>query len=194
MTVKIQNRTIQLIGRIAVLSLVGLTTACTFNFEVTTQRTALENQVMGSYKELEDDLVLMSAVRAPKAGVAVSQNRQRALDARQNQDFNRDDLDELKSKGVVGETNDGTIVVVSKGGGSAAGGIDPALVATIVDEENRDREVIWRRIIESNQNLSAKDLPDVRKTYAKMQREAAQPGHWYQDETGAWVQRPGASQ
>lgn len=31
---------------------------CAFNFDVTSQRTALENQVMGSYKELEDELVM----------------------------------------------------------------------------------------------------------------------------------------
>lgn len=174
--------------RFAGLAVAALTQACTFNFEVTTQRTALENQVMGSYKELEDDLVLMSAVRAPKGGAAASPYRQRALDARQNQDFNRDDLDELKTLGVLGETNDGTVALLPKNV-AKVDAKDANLAATLVQEENRDREVIWRRIIESNQNLSMKDLPEVRKTYAKMQRESASTGHWYQDEAGGWMQR-----
>ena len=33
-------------------------TSCSFNFELTSQRTALENQILGNYKELDDDLIV----------------------------------------------------------------------------------------------------------------------------------------
>src|SRR5688572_5441341 len=124
----------------------AITSSCTFNFEVTSQRTALENQVMGTYRELEDDLVLISAVRAPKAGAAVSPHRQRALDAKQNQDFNRDDIDELKTIGVLGETAGGTVALLPPSIGKAADSAAARLAAQLVVEENRDREVIWKRI------------------------------------------------
>jgi uncharacterized protein YdbL (DUF1318 family) len=166
-------------------------TACTFNFEVTTPRTALENQIMGSYKELEDDLILVSSVRSggKQASAEMAPGKRRALDARENQEFNRDDIDELKDKGIVGETATGTVAILPKASGD---GKDLRLAQQLVPEENRDREDIWKRIIESNENLSAKDLPEVRRTYAKLQRETARPGQWVQDEGGNWMRKEGA--
>lgn len=177
--------------RLLMLLFLPLFTACTFNFEVTTPRTALENQVMGSYKELEDDLILVSSVRAgaKQAKVDMTPGRRRALDARENQEFNRDDIDELKDKGVIGETSGGVVAMLPKAAGEAK---DVHLAQVLVAEENRDREDIWKRIIEANENLSAKDLPEVRRTYAKLQRDTARAGQWVQDEGGNWVKKPGA--
>ncbi len=165
--------------------------ACTFNFEVTTPRTALENQIMGSYKELEDDLILVSSVRAgaKTAQADMVPGKRRALDARENQEFNRDDIDELKDKQIIGETAGGTVALVPKAEGE---GKDLKLAQVLIAEENRDREDVWKRIIEANENLSAKDLPEVRKTYAKLQRDSARPGQWVQDESGNWTKTPGA--
>lgn len=175
------------------MMLLGLAAAgCSFNFELTSQRTALENQVMGSYKELEDDLLLISAVRGTKTTPTnVSPHKQPALDAKQNQDFNQDDIDELKSLQILGETNNGMMTTLpgSVGAAKEASSANIKLANQLVGEENRDREVIWKRIIDSNENLSAKDLPAVRKTYAKMQRESASPGQWFQDESGSWVKK-----
>lgn len=174
----------------ALFALVMALAGCTFNFELTTQRTALENQVMGAYKELDDDLILVSSVRGGKqAKTEMSPGHRRALDARENQEFNRDDIDELKDKQIVGETAGGTLALVPKAAGDAK---DVQLAQTLVAEENRDREEIWKRIIESNENLSAKDLPEVRKTYAKLQRDTTRPGQWLQDESGNWQKKPGA--
>lgn len=174
----------------ATLVLASALPACTFNFELTAGRTALENQVMGSYKELDDDLILASSVRAGKQAKAdMSPGKRRALDARENQEFNRDDIDELKDKQIIGETATGLIAMLPKGDRSAK---DVRLAQALVSEENRDREEIWKRIIESNENLSAKDLPEVRKTYAKLQRETTRAGQWFQDEGGNWTKKPGA--
>ncbi len=172
------------------LCLTPLVSACTFNFEVTTPRTALENQVMGSYKELDDDLILVSSVRAgaKQAKNEMVPGKRRALDARENQEFNRDDIDELKDKGVIGETAVGTVALLPKSGEAK----DAHLAQVLVGEENHDREDIWKRIIESNENLSAKDLPEVRRTYAKLQRDTARVGQWVQDESGNWSKKPGA--
>lgn len=177
------------------LSLLLLTTACAFEFEVNSQRTSLENQVLGSYKEIEDDLVLVSSVRAggAKATAQLSPDKKRAVDARMNQDFNRDDIDELKDKGVLGEANDGRVAFLPSGLQSGkATGKDLSLARQLLDEENRDRAEIWKRIIAANENLSEKDLPEVRKTYAKLQQDSAAPGHYVQTPSGSWEKRPGA--
>jgi len=176
------------------LVFVVLLSGCSFNVEVTSQRTALENQVMGAYKELEDDLVLVSSVRQGDASAeapAVAPGKKVALDARQNQEFNRDDVEELKEKEILGETAQGGLVVLPRGTGKsgAASPKELKLAETLIAEENRDRAEVWKRIIASNTNLSEKDLLDVRKTYAKMQREAAGPGTWYQSEAGNWQKK-----
>jgi len=173
----------------------GLTLAnCSFNFDVTSQRTALENQVMGSYLELEDDLILASSVRGGKqAKAAIPESKRRALDALLNQKFNRDDVDELKDKEIIGEAVNGGIVVLPTGIGHQEGvkASDIKLARQLVDEENHDRDEILRRVIAANANLSEKDLPKLRETDAKLQREATRSGQWYQDVSGKWVRKPG---
>lgn len=166
------------------------TSACTFKFDVTGQRTALENQVMGAYKELDDDVILASSVRAPDPKAAIpklSAERAKAVDARQNQMFNRDDIEELKDKEILGEAADGSLVMLP---GSVVSGNpspqDAKLAAQLVVEENQDRATVWQRVIDSNENLDAANLPEVRKTYAKLQRDQAAPEQWVQDEAGTW--------
>ena len=158
---------------------------CTFNFELTSQRTALENQVLGSYKELEDDVVLASSVRAPGGKkLVLSASKRRAVDARQNQDFNRDDIDEMKDLELLGEANDGSLALLPKAK-------ETKLTAQLLAEENTNRAEIWNRVIDANSNLSATDLPQIRKTYAKMQRDAVAKGQWFQDNAGVWLRKQG---
>ena len=170
---------------------------CAFNFELTSQRTALENQILGSYKEIEDDVVLASSVRGVDASgnrrttPDLSEMQEKALRAKQNQDFNRDDLDELKVDQLLGERADGTLGILPEGVGGFASA-NPAkkrLAEVLIAEENKDRQTIWHRTVQSNENLSEKDMPEVRKTFAKIARDASPAGTWIQDETGNWLQK-----
>ncbi|MEN9835088.1 MAG: hypothetical protein RL011_1281 [Pseudomonadota bacterium] len=167
---------------------IALSPACTFNFNVTGSRSALENQVMGSYKELDDDLILASSVRGP----STSGQRKPAVDARLNQQFNQDDLGELADLGIIGEAASGTVVVLSSAVSRAANTTPSQLqlAKQLVTEENRDRAIIWQRIIATNPNLRPSDLPQVQKTYAKIRRQALAPGQWFQDERGVWQKKP----
>lgn len=180
------------LGYLARISGVILLTGCTFNFDVTGQRTALENQVMGSYRELDDDLILASSVRAVTANKKVmSTSRQKGVDAKLNQQFNQDDLAELEDLEILGESSNGAVVLLSTAVSHklASTKAQLELAKQIMDEENRDRANIWQRIIESNPNLAAKDLPQVRKTYANLRRQTLTNGQWYQDDAGTWVRK-----
>ncbi len=160
---------------------------CAFNFELTSQRTALENQVMGAYKELEDELVLSAAARG--SGTVGTANKP-AVIAGQNQMYNIDEIQELKNAGLFGEGVDGYIKKINRKDPAAS---VPKVLLDNIDAlfqaENRDREVIWHHIIEENKNLSNSDLPNIRRTYAKVMQEKSLQGHWYQDESGVWVQK-----
>lgn len=163
---------------------------CTFKFQITSQKTALEKQIMGSYDKLEDELLMISTVRGSSSTDQETSFSEKALRARKNQKFNQDDIAELKDKGLLGERLDGTIAVVPaehRPNGISSEDLD--LARKLAAEENRDRKAIWRGIIVENEALKQSDLEQVRRSYARTKREEAEPGTWIQNENGAWTQK-----
>jgi uncharacterized protein YdbL (DUF1318 family) len=164
---------------------VSLVSGCTFKFDVTSQKTALENQAMGKYEELPDEVILTSSVRG---GTGTRGQLDSVTMAKQNQKFNLDDILELKGLQVIGETKDGLVALLPPG---LVGDAKPtpdqiSLAKAVTAEENSDRKTIWADIIANNKNLSANDEGEVRKTYAKQMRDEAKPGQWLQDPSGNW--------
>jgi len=171
------------------LMAIASTVACTFPVEVTSHRTALENQVLGSHQELDEELVLVSSVRSPRdKGAEASSLGKKVLRAKQLQEFNRDDIDELKDSQVIGETNQGVLTLLPKDVGMVhkAKPETVKLATLVIEEENRSRQVIWMHRIATNDNLQDKDLPGIRRTFAKTQWDTAKAGHWFQAEDGGW--------
>jgi len=70
------------------------------------QKTALENQVLGSYEELGKDMMLLASVRSVdetgklKLVAEVPKSKMEAIRAMQRQEFNRDDIQMFKVLGV----------------------------------------------------------------------------------------------
>jgi len=86
----------------------------------------------------------------------------------QRASFNKDDIDRLKEKAILGENNQGGLTLL------AQDKVEPeqqAFVNNLVQEENADRDIIMSRVIETNEKLLEKDLPRVRKNVC-----GAQPG------------------
>lgn len=100
---------------------------------------------------------------------------QRVIDSRKGR---YDRLKGLKAQGLVGEGNQGLVVALGGGGD----------VQQVVEEENRDREVIYRAIVEQN-NLGAEAISTIRATFAEVQREKAEPGEKIQTPSGDWVSK-----
>ena len=163
--------------------------SCAINFELTSQRTALENQILGTYEEIDSELYMISSVRGIEDSSSSKNNRVKF--SRQNQIFNRDDIDELKSDQILGETYEGTIMVLPSGKGlvSQATKKKLSLARILVKEENRDRTVIWKNTIEENQNLTMSDMGKVRETYALQIFEKAKAGHWFRRKAEGWIQK-----
>ena len=62
-------------------------------------------------------------------------------------------------------------------------------VRNLVQEENTDRDVVMRRMIATNEELSESDLPQVRKIFAALNRDTARPGSLIQRESGEWMKK-----
>ena len=172
----------------ALFLLVCKLSGCTFNFDLTSQRTALENQIMGSYRELDDELILMSTVRGAGGPLREVGSKERGdiLLRRRNQQFNRDDIDEFKDRGLIGETNKGLVAVLMTHQTRVFSSNEAHLAAQLVAEENKDRKAIWLYIIAKSRGLDTEDLPRVAKAYSEMQHKELSIGHWYQDNAGIW--------
>lgn len=145
------------------------------------RKTALENQILGTFQRLDSELILASSVRGDQATAKLSPLQREALQAMLNREFNRDDIDALKAKQIVGEANDGTLKLLTSATDAAT-----EQARALVEAENRDRMIIMRRVIQIERRLGDKDLTLVRRVFAGLMLRTAQPGHRVQLRSGAW--------
>jgi len=160
---------------------------------VVDEKTALENQVLGTYQELSQEVLLVASVRYidPEgklvARAALPPGKETAIRAMQRSAFNKDDIDRLKAEGILGENNEGGITIVSP---DKIAPDHHAFVRNLVEEENTDREVLMQRILATNEKLTQQDMPKIRRTFAALNRDRARPGDFMQLEEGQWIRKP----
>lgn len=164
------------------------------NVDVTVvdQKTALENQILGSYEELGDEMLLLASVRSVDGEgrlVTVAEippGKKEAIRAMQRQEFNRDDIQTFKQMGIAGEGNTGELKFFENE--KTSGDLRfKNFVQAIIREENQDRLTILDRTIATNEAFAEGDLPKVRKIFAGLNRDGAQPGEKIQLENGDWT-------
>ena len=149
------------------------------------RKTQLENQILGTFKRLEGELILASSVRgAGQTAKKLSPLEREALEAMMTREFNRDDIEELKTRSVVGEGRDGLLATRDM----PAEAMEAARVKKLVQEENNARLVLMRRVIQQSPDLSAKDLPELRRIFHRLNVQTARKGDWIQRSDGAWEQ------
>ena len=153
------------------------------------QRTALENQLLGTYEDLSEELVLAATVRAARSDAGRETDRLKiaAIRARELQEFNRDDVEEMKRDGSLGEANDGHLSARS-----AAKARDHRYErrrAAILEEENGARDAILRFVMLINPNLGPADLPALHRALAHINAERAKKGEKIQRDDGVWIVR-----
>ena len=79
--------------------------------QVTGEKTALENQVIGTYEQMQDDSWMVASTRNARnrQQVVLSDEKDTFLEAKQNRAFNEDDVNEFKNDGALGENNLGML-------------------------------------------------------------------------------------
>jgi uncharacterized protein YdbL (DUF1318 family) len=189
----------EMIWAFLLLPLVGCTLA-DVRVDVVSERTTLENQVLGTYNALDQEMLLLASVRsvgpsgAIKAPPRRSQEHKDAVAAMQTQAFHADDLQALKRLGWVGENNEGLLTVfdmqkesITEDLKAFAGRYDEAEFKAVVAEINQAREVVMRRVIQMNDNFTEEDLPEVRRVFGRLNAQNALPGEKIQTEDGSWT-------
>lgn len=165
------------------------------NVTIVDQKTALENQILGSYEELGNEVLLLASVRSVdeegklKPVIEVPKGKRKALKAMQRQEFNRDDIQEFKSTLCAGEGNDGLLKYFENERTLKDADYKKFVIA-ILKEENADRLTILQRIVATNEVFSEKDLPKVQNISASLNRDNALAGEKIQSDDGSWTIKP----
>jgi len=173
-----------LLGRsLALIALVGCVSVKPV---VLDRKTQLENQILGTFKRLEGELILASSVRGEGAPAKkVSPLQREALESMMTREYNRDDIEDLKTRQVLGEGNDGLVAVRDL----PAEEVEAARVKKLVKEENSARLVLMKRVIQQSPDLSDKDLPELRRIFHRLNVQTARKGDWVQRSDGKWEQK-----
>jgi len=167
--------------------------------EMLSERTALENQVLGSYNALDSQMLLAASVRGVDSSGNISRPPEHSreykdtISAMQIIDFHADDVDSFKLLGWAGENNQGLIETftinrtdIPEEYQSFADRYSTDEFEFVVSKVNESREKIMMRVIYMNEDLDESDLPDVKKIFAKLNAENSAPGEKIQDMDGNW--------
>jgi hypothetical protein len=176
--------------------------ACTLakvDVNVVSERTSLENQVLGTYNTISDDLLLVASVRGISPAGKITPAPQRtpeqegAVRALETVSFHADDVEAFKRLGWVGEDSVGLLAPFPRTL-PKAGSSDKVFAETysdgeflqVVDEVNKAREVLMLRVIQTNENFTVQDLPEIRRVFAKINQQNSPPGSKVQKDDGTW--------
>ncbi len=152
-------------------------------------KTSLERQLIGELEPLSEEELLAASVRAQgDVGVgSIDDLQARAIAARRRQLFNRDDVNELKELGCLGEGN--AALLIGRDCDATRAADVNALATRMVEEENADRAAIIDWALATDASLAPTDRPQVVHVYRELLRERSQPGDWIQEDDGGWKQR-----
>ena len=156
---------------------------------ITGEKTALENQILGQYARLEEEVWMMVSYRAPDDTVATfSEERRMVLEAIRNRMFNRDDIEEFKQEGVVGEALTGLLELRPNDDYNQNEDYRRRVDA-IVNEENRDRQVIMVRIVELETDLDTQEPERIAEVFARLNQEGSPKGTWVEVSQDKWEKK-----
>ena len=154
---------------------------------VTGEKTALENQVLGQFQQLDDKNGVIASTRSiDPLPDSVSSNR--VFDAVHRQKFRNDELVELKRKHVIGEGNDGFLAIVSTDEHQTDSSLRQT-VERLVNAENDDRRLIYAHMLASSGAKSTEMDSTARAHLVRLNHDQSEPGTLIQLPDGKWVEK-----
>ncbi len=179
-------------SRRVVAAVVLATAGCIRAAGSVAEPTALERQLLGAYRKLDEELVWVSSVRGPGgAAPELGDLEEQALRKRLLQRFNEDDLRALKSQGCVGEAQNAEVRAADCD--DVRDSAWASVRRRVIAEENEARDVIirWAASEVARQRgdpvASAAVEAEVRSAYAALLRDAAEPDDLLEGPDGRWV-------
>ena len=126
---------------------------------------------------------LVPSAQAQQAEIDINTPQINAIKARMAQ-RQRESLNALFDAGAIGFSNNGLVLIRDRGAVPLS---ERRSLESVVADENRDREAVYREIAVANGHPEWE--ADIQKTFARQWVENARPGWYYQDASGAWQQK-----
>lgn len=158
------------------------------DIKITGEKTALENQILGEYNKVKEDAWMMASERG-SGKVEIPKDKKEIIEAIRNRDFNKDDVDEFKINGLIGEKPNGLIGIADSSALLKLKENDKRLLDKVFAEENRDRSIIIKRITEVNTDFQAAGKGEVEKAFYSMNLEESPKGTYYLNPKGIWEKK-----
>jgi hypothetical protein len=161
---------------------------------ITSEKTALENQLLGSSEIITDDPLSITAIWSrdfqhdlydSTISVAIdtvnAANVRRLVLAQVRRQTIQDHINQLKRSGVLGERANGFIAVMA----DTLSEYDE--IGRIVAAENTDRKIIWEFYTAAGSDDDfEKALLSVREEFAGIMQKVSPTGTWIEDSKGNW--------
>ena len=163
---------------------------------ITSEKTALENQLLGSTARITDDPISTAAVWSAAirydqrlydlSDTSVSPDesaRRRLMLAQIRRQTMQEYIAQLKKSGYIGERHDGLLKVMS----DTVSQYDA--IARVVEAENKDRSIIIEFYGRSQGMTTDEELSAVRTNFAEMMARVSPTGTWIEDRQDGWTRK-----
>jgi hypothetical protein len=176
--------------KILLLILIVSITSCTVkipDIRITGEKTALENQVLGEYSKIKEDAWMVASERGD-GQIKITADRKEVVEAVRDREFLKDDINELKLKGYIGEVSSGVLEIVDDNDISNLKNKEKDLIILLLNKENTARKLIMQRIVETDAKF--KDSPkEVYQAFFVMNLEDSPEKTFYKNKKDKWVKK-----
>ena len=183
----------------AVLILISGCTLADLEVNVASERTSLENQVLGTYNSLNQRALLVASVRGVTPGGEIesradqSRAQGKAVEFMQVLGFHKDDIQNFKTLGWVGENKQGLLTPFTMQMEDVPANLQDFASRytkqefnSVVKGVNRARENVMQQVVRTNERFNPEDMDKIRKVFWKMHVQEALPGEKIQAGDGTW--------
>ncbi len=161
---------------------------------ITGEKTVIERQIIGEYKELEKDAWVISSIRTTvhrtQGSSTAAASDPELFKAMKIREFHYDKIRSYKDEGALGESNTGYVsyIKINKYENSAS---EKNVLLKVIEEENNARRSIFTKAVQNVKN----DKPDedtitgLGKIFADDQADSALKNDWIQNKNGQWQRK-----
>ncbi|MCP4726774.1 MAG: YdbL family protein [bacterium] len=170
---------------------------CVFSIpkpQITGQKTVVERQIIGDYKELEKDAWIVSSVKTNvqkgEGASSVSMGDEKLFRAMKIREFHEEKIRNYKNESAIGERNNGLIIYRRHSKYEHDKKLKDIL-AIVIKEENKARRTIFKRnLIRSGiEKPGDNKIEAFGRMFAEEQRALARKNDWIEINSGMWVRK-----
>ncbi len=157
------------------------------DIKITGEKTALENQVMGDYAKIKEDAWMIASERG-SGDLKITADRRDVVEAVRDREFLKDDVTELKLKGLLGENQNGLLEIVDRDELEKLDKVFRENAVRVYEKENKARTLIMKRIIETDAKYNAAP-EEVYSSFFNMNLSESPDKTYYRNKKGVWTRK-----